>query len=171
MKNNKKKLTIIVISIIAALSILTSSTIVYCALDSTSDETKDVYLARQNTLSEEELIDKKEAEEFNKFEQELQKTNLTTYAIMRKYGKTNVTETIVDKRTDLDLIWVMCDMIENNKFSTDELNVIKKYIDDRYNGINISDGINPVYDDEEKLMHKIDKIFDPRGKYHNNSNR
>ena len=160
----KKKLTLTVISIIAVLSILASGTIVYCALDSTSDETKDVYLSRQNTLSEEELIDKKEAEEFEKFEQELKKTNLMTYTIMRKYGKTTVTETIMDKRTDLDLIWVMCDMIENNEFTPEELTVIKKYIDDRYNGINISDGINPVYDDEDELMQKIDKIFDPRGK-------
>ena len=70
----------------------------------------------------------------------------------------------MDKRTDLDLIWVMCDMIENNEFTPEELTVIKKYIDDRYNGINISDGINPVYDDEDELMQKIDKIFDPRGK-------
>ena len=52
----KKKLTLTVISIIAVLSILASGTIVYCALDSTSDETKDVYLSRQNTLSEEEQL-------------------------------------------------------------------------------------------------------------------
>ncbi len=164
MKNNKKKFTITVISIVAALSILTAGTIAYYAFDSTDDEPKNLCSAVDTTLSEEELIDKKEAEEFEKFEQELKKTNLMTYTIMRKYGKTTVTETIMDKRTDLDLIWVMCDMIENNEFTPEELTVIKKYIDDRYNGINISDGINPVYDDEDELMQKIDKIFDPRGK-------
>ena len=155
----KKKLTLTVISIIAVLSILASGTIVYCALDSTSDETKDVYLSRQNTLSEEERIDKKEAEEFEKFKQDLEKTNLMTYTIMRKYGKTTVTETIMDKRTDLDLIWVMCDMIENNEFTPDELTVIKKYLDKRYNAINIPDGENPIYDDEDELEYKIEELL------------
>ena len=155
----KKKLTLTVISIIAVLSILASGTIVYCARDSTSDETKDVYLSRQNTLSEEELIDKKEAEEFEKFKQDLEKTNLMTYTIMRKYGKTTVTETIMDKRTDLDLIWVMCDMIENNEFTPDELTVIKKYLDKRYNAINIPDGENPIYDDEDELEYKIEELL------------
>ncbi len=159
MKKNQKKITIIIVSVIAALSILTTGTIAYYAFDSTDDEPKNLCSAEDATLSEEELIDKKEAEEFEKFKQDLEKTNLMTYTIMRKYGKTTVTETIMDKRTDLDLIWVMCDMIENNEFTPDELTVIKKYLDKRYNAINIPDGENPIYDDEDELEYKIEELL------------
>ena len=152
MKNNKRKLTIIIVSITAAISILTAGTIVYYALDSTNDEIKSVSSTEKTTLSDEE-------KEIKRVEQELEETNLMTYTIMRKYGKTNVTETIMDKRTDLDLIWVLWAMIKNNEFTPDELSVIKKYVDNRYNAINIPDGENPIYDDEDELEYKIEELL------------
>ncbi len=152
MKNNKKKLTIIVISIIAALLLITTGTIVYYVSNLNWNKTEDFYQTQTTTLSEEE-------KEIKRIEKELEKTNLMTYTIMRKYGKTTVTETIMDKRTDLDLIWVMCDMIENNEFTQDELTVIKKYINNRYNAINTSDEKNPLYDDEDELEYRIEELF------------
>lgn len=81
------------------------------------------------TISEEDfaVLDEKNrrAEEILQKEDE---NDIIALEILRNHNATDATELILDKQQDCELMFKICDMIKNNAFSDDEMQIIENYL-------------------------------------------
>lgn len=73
-------------------------------------------------------------EKVEKEEIELQKKDVKAYKVVKKYNKNSkeVKELIRDYSEDCKMVEMMCDILENSEVSAEELDLLKSYLNRRY---------------------------------------
>lgn len=158
MKKLSKKLIIIIsVSLIFAITLSTGVFTIFASNDggnSTYDES--------TAIDEYKLIDDdfglaENDERVRKEDEEYDKNDLLTLEILRGYGVTNETEIIDDKETDCHLMMKICEMINNDEFTSDELKVMKKYLERRHCGLTSTE--TAYVDGQDELRYEIENIL------------
>ena len=150
-----RKPFIIICSLVLIFSVAGASLFIANAINDNS--TEDTAIQENIDVQTDDVI-QQQIEYDNKKREERDTNDLLALTILRKYQKTDATEIIDDKQTDLDLMSVICDMIEEGNLPTDEERVLRDYLEQRVSLLNVPTD-SPVLEGEIELRERIISII------------
>lgn len=150
-----RKSFIIICSLVLIFSVAGASLFIANAINDNS--TEDTATQENIDVQTDDVI-QQQIEYDNKKLEERDTNDLLALTILRKYQKTDATEIIDDKQTDLDLMSVICDMIEEGNLPTDEERVLRDYLERRVSMLDVPTD-SPVLEGEIELRERIISII------------
>lgn len=150
-----RKPFIIICSLVLIFSVAGASLFIANAINDNS--TEDTATQENIDVQTDDVI-QQQIEYDNKKREERDTNDLLALTILRKYQKTDATEIIDDKQTDLDLMSVICDMIEEGNLPTDEERVLRDYLERRVSMLDVPTD-SPVLEGEIELRERIISII------------
>lgn len=154
MKKSRKSLVIIysfilIFSMAGTSLLIANATNTDSSINNIADESSDYEI--------DEVIQKQIERDNKKLEAE-KANDLLTLTILRKYQKTDITEIVEDKQTDLELMTIICDMIEDGFLPIEEEVVLRDYLEQRVSLLNVPTD-SPVLEGEIELRERIISII------------
>lgn len=150
-----RKSFIIICSLVLIFSVAGASLFIANAINDNS--TEDTAIQENIDVQTDEVIQKQIERDNKKLEAE-KANDLLTLTILRKYQKTDITEIVEDKQTDLELMTIICDMIEDGFLPIEEEVVLRDYLEQRVSLLNVPTD-SPVLEGEIELRERIISII------------
>lgn len=150
-----RKSFIIICSLVLIFSVAGASLFIANAINDNSTE---VTATQENIDVQTDEVIQKQIERDNKKLEAEKANDLLTLTILRKYQKTDITEIVEDKQTDLELMTIICDMIEDGFLPIEEEVVLRDYLEQRVSLLNVPTD-SPVLEGEIELRERIISII------------
>lgn len=150
-----RKPFIIICSLVLIFSVAGASLFIANAINDNS--TEDTAIQENIDVQTDDVI-QQQIEYDNKKREERDTNDLLALTILRKYQKTDITEIVEDKQTDLELMTIICDMIEDGFLPIEEEVVLRDYLEQRVSLLNVPTD-SPVLEGEIELRERIISII------------